>query len=413
VRDALAPLTHRDFRLLFAGRAISFAGTAMAPVALAFAVLELDGSATDLGLVLTLAILPQVVFLLVGGVVADRLPRQQVMVWANLLSGAAQGAAAVLLLTGRAEIWHLAAVAVVRAVASSFFFPAQQGIVPQTVPLALLQPANALLRLTLNVTTIGGAALGGVIVAAAGPGWAIGVDAVTYLVAAAFLLPMRVVAPARSVASGFVSELRHGWGEFRSRTWIWVCVVGFAFANAASASATQVLGPIVAKDALGGASVWGVALAAQGVGLVVGGLIALRARPAFPLRNGVVAMTLTVPPLVLLALEAPWPTLALTMVGGGLAIELFSVFWDTSLQGHVPNEVLSRVSAWDAMGSLVLMPVGFAVVGPLSVALGVSGTLWLCALVTLLAITMQLASRSVRVLPRPGLADLSHASAAQ
>ncbi len=403
MRDALGPLAHRDFRLLFVGRAVSFAGSAMAPVALAFAVLDLGGSATDLGLVLTLAILPQLAFLLVGGVVADRLPRHRIMVWSNVVSGAAQGVAAVLLLTDRAAIWHLAVVAVVRAVASSFFFPAQQAIVPQTVPRPLLQSANALLRLTLNVTTIGGAALGGVIVAAAGPGWAIGFDAATYLVAAAILLPMRVSAPARIEASTFVSDLRGGWNEFRSRTWIWVVVLGFAFSNAASASATQVLGPIVAKDALGGASVWGLALAAQGVGLVVGGLIALRARPAFPLRAGVTSMVLAVPPLVLLAVEAPWPALAISMAGTGLAIELFSVYWDTSLQGHVPNDVLSRVFAWDAMGSLVLMPVAFAIVGPVSATVGVPQTLWVCAVVVAIAITAQLAVRSVRSLPRPDL----------
>ncbi|MDH4176143.1 MAG: MFS transporter [Thermoleophilia bacterium] len=403
MRSALAPLAHRDFRLLFLGRAVSFAGSAMAPVALAFAVLELGGSATDLGIVLTVAILPQLLFLLIGGVVADRLPRHLIMVSSNALSGLAQGAAAVLLLTGRAEIWHLAVIAVVRAVASSFFFPAQQGIVPQLVPRAMLQPANVLLRLTLNVTTIGGAALGGIVVAAAGPGWAIGFDALTYLAAAAILLPMRVAAPARDAATSFVMELRDGWDEFRARTWLWVVVIGFAFSNGASSAATQVLGPIVAKEALGGASVWGLALAGQGVGLVLGGLLALRYRPSRPLRSGVAVMLLVVPPLALLALEAPWPALAASMVGGGIAIELFSVFWDTSLQGHVPNAVLSRVYAWDALGSLVLMPAAFAVVGPVSAAIGITATLWACAAIVAVAITAQLASGSVRQLPRPDL----------
>jgi MFS family permease len=405
VREALAPLSYREFRLLFLGRAVSFAGTAMAPVALAFAVLELDGSATDLGLVLTLAILPQLVFLLVGGVVADRLPRHLVMVSSNVLSGLAQAAAAVLLLSGRAEIWQLAVVAVVRSVATSFFFPAQQGIVPQTVPRWLLQPANALLRLTLNAVTIGGAALGGAIVATAGPGWAIGFDAATYLVAALILALMRVPAHARS-ASSFLGELRLGWVEFSSRTWIWVVVLGFAFSNAASSASTQVLGPVVAREELGGAAVWGIALAAQGLGLVLGGLLALRIRPSYPLRVGVGVMVLLVPPLVLLALEAPWPLLAVSMIGGGVAIELFSVFWDTSLQGHVPNEVLSRVSAWDALGSIVLMPAAFAVVGPLSSAIGISSTLWLCAGIVGVAITAQLLSRSVRLLPRPETTEL-------
>lgn len=395
-----APLRHRDFRLLFLGRVVSFAGSAMAPVALAFAVLGLGGSATDLGLVLTLAILPQVVFLLAGGVLADRLPRNLLMVGSNAAAGVAQAVAAYLLLTGRAEIWHLAVIALVRAVASSFFFPAQQGIVPQTVPPELLQQANALLRLMLNATNIGGAALGGLLVATAGPGWAIALDAISYLVAAAILLPMRVRAPEHDESETFLRELAHGWHAFRTRTWIWVVVLGFAFTNGAESAALNVLGPIVAKESLGGASVWGFVLAAQGVGLVIGSLVALRLRPRRPLFVSVAVMVLLVPPLVLLALEAPWPALAGATVLTGISIELFTVFWDTALQTHVPNDVLSRVSAWDAVGSIVLIPAAFAVVGPVSDAIGIERTLWICSVIVLVGVLAQLLSREVRNLPR-------------
>jgi predicted MFS family arabinose efflux permease len=396
----LAPLRQRNFRLLFLGRVVSFAGSAMAPIALAFAVLELDGSAADLGFVLALAILPQVFFLLVGGVIADRLPRNLVMVGSNVVAGLAQAVAAYLLLTGRAEIWQLAVIALVRAVASSFFFPAQQGIVPQTVPLDELQSANALLRLALNATNIGGAALGGLIVAAAGPGWAIGFDAVTYLAAAAILLPIHVRPPARETATSFVHELRDGWQEFRSRTWIWVVVLGFAFANGAESAGINILGPVIAKESLGGASVWGIVLATMGVGLVLGGVVALRVRPERPLFWGVVATMLIVPALVLLAVEAPWPAIAAATLLTGAGIELFSVFWDTSLQTHVPNEVLSRVSAWDAIGSLVLIPAAYAIVGPVADAIGIDRTLWICAGIVFVAIAAQLLSRDVRELPR-------------
>jgi len=396
----LEPLRARNFRLLFFGRLVSFAGSAMAPVALAFAVLELDGSTTDLGIVLSLAILPQVFFLLVGGVIADRVPRHLVMVASNVVAGVAQGVAAYLLLTGRAEIWHLAAIGLVRAVASSFFFPAMQGIVPQTVPTEQLQPANAMLRLALNATNIGGAALGGVIVAVAGPGWAIAFDALTYLLAAAILLPMHLRAPERTGDASFVRELGDGWREFRSRQWIWVVVLGFAFANAAWASGLNVLGPVVAKESLGGASVWGIVLAGTGIGLVIGGLIALRLRPERPLFVGVVAITLIFPPLVLLAITAPWPVIAASAVVSGIGVELFAVFWDTALQSHVPNDVLSRVSAWDAIGSLVLIPAAYAVIGPLAEAIGIEATLWLCAGVVFVSISGQLLSRDVRDLPR-------------
>jgi len=397
---ALAPLRERDFRLLFLGRTVSFAGSAMAPVALAFAVLELGGSATELGLVLAIAILPQVFFLLIGGVIADRFPRHLVMVGSNLVAGVAQAVAAYLLLTGKAEIWHLAVIALVRAVASSFFFPAMQGIVPQTVPTEQLQPANALLRLALNATSIGGAALGGLLVATAGPGWAVAIDALTYLAAAAILLPMHIRAPERDVDTSFIHELREGWGEFHSRQWIWVVVLGFAFANAAEAAGLYVLGPVVAEESLGGASVWGLVLAATGVGLVLGGLLALRLEPERPLLVGVSAITLNFPPLVLLAIEAPWPLIALSALVAGIGIELFSVFWDTALQTHVPNEVLSRVSAWDAIGSLVLIPAAYAVVGPLASAIGTEATLWTCSAIVVVAIAAQLLSREVRELPR-------------
>lgn len=372
----------------------------MAPVALAFAVLELGGSATELGLVLGLAILPQVFFLLIGGVIADRFPRHLVMVGSNLVAGVAQAVAAYLLITGKAEIWHLAVIALVRAVASSFFFPAMQGIVPQTVPTEQLQPANALLRLALNSTSIGGAALGGLLVAAAGPGWAVAIDALTYLSAAAILLPMHIRAPERDVDTSFMHELREGWGEFRSRRWIWVVVLGFAFANAAEAAGLYVLGPVVAEESLGGASVWGLVLAATGVGLVLGGLLALRLKPERPLLVGVSAIALIFPPLVLLAIEAPWPMIALSALVAGIGVELFSVFWDTALQTHVPNEVLSRVSAWDAIGSLVLIPAAYAVIGPIADAIGIEATLWICAGIVLTAISAQLLSREVRELPR-------------
>ena len=396
----LAPLRQRNFRLLFFGRVVSFAGSAMAPVALAFAVLELDGSPTDLGFVLALAILPQLFFLLAGGVIADRLPRNLVMVGSNLVAGVAQAAAALLLLSGMAEIWQLAVIAFVRAIASSFFYPAQQGIVPQTVAAEQLQSANALLRLALNATTIGGAALGGLLVAAAGPGWAIGFDALTYFAAAAILLPMRVRAPGRTASTSFVRELGDGWREFSSRTWIWIVVIGSAFANAAEAAGLNILGPVIARESLGGAAVWGLVLAATGVGLVLGGLLALRFRPERPLLVGVVAITLLFPPLVMLAIEAPWPVIAASTLLAGIGIELFSVFWDTSLQTHVPNEVLSRVSAWDAIGSLVLIPAAYAIVGPLADAIGVEETLWLCAGIVFAAVTAQLLSREVRELAR-------------
>jgi MFS family permease len=171
--SSTAPLREREFRLLFAGRTVSLVGTAIAPVALAFAVLDLTGSKTDLGLILAAREVPLIVFLLVGGIWADRLPRNRVMVGANVVSGLTQATAAALLITGNAEIWHLAALAALNGSASAFFFPASAGVVPQTVPAPLLQQANAFLALAVNGAMIGGAAAAGFLVAAFGAGWAI------------------------------------------------------------------------------------------------------------------------------------------------------------------------------------------------------------------------------------------------
>ena len=330
LRDALAPLALREFRLLFAGRLISFVGSAVAPVALAFAVIdELDGSATALGLVLMAGWAPQIVFILVGGVVSDRLPRHLVLVGSNVVSGVAQLVIAGLLLAGSAELWHLAVAQVVRGVANSFFFPASTGLVPQTVPERLLQQANALLRMTTNASMVFGAAAGGLLVAMAGAGWALAFDGVTYLASAAVLLAMRIPGLERA-GSSFVADLRGGWNEFRSRQWLWVIVLAALLGNMASSGSVQVLGPVVADSALGGAAVWGAILSAQAAGLIIGGAIALRLRPRRPLLVGQCAVLFWGLPLLGLALELPAVAIAALTLVAGIGLELFGVYWDTA-----------------------------------------------------------------------------------
>jgi MFS family permease len=249
----LGPLREREFRLLFAGRTISMAGSAMAPVALAFAVLNtLHGSATDLGLVLAARQVPTVLFLLFGGVLADRLPRHRVMVASNVLSGASQAASAALLLTGHAQLWQLGVLAAVNGTSSAFFFPASTGIVPQTVTVSMLGQANATLRLALNATNIGGAAIGGIVVAASSPGWAIAFDAATYGLAAVTIGAMNLPPGLRIEGSTVLTELHDGWRDFWSRTWLWAIVLQFGIVNAVEQGAVQIFGPTIAKRDLGG-----------------------------------------------------------------------------------------------------------------------------------------------------------------
>ena len=213
---SLGPLGERRFFLLFAGRTISMLGSTIAPVALAFAVVDLTGSPSDLGLVLAASFVPQILFLVVGGVWADRVPRHVVMVSADLVGAAAQGTLAVLLLTGTAQVWHIVCVACVRGVAAAFFMPASTGVVPQTVSPGQLQQANAILGFSRNTTAILGAAGGGLLVAGLGPGLALAVDAATYVVGACFLAFLRLP-PLPAARRHFAQELREGWAEFRGR----------------------------------------------------------------------------------------------------------------------------------------------------------------------------------------------------
>jgi MFS family permease len=379
----LGPLVHREFRLLFLGRVVSFFGNALAPIALAFAVLDLTGSKSDLGLVLAARTLPQVVFLLLGGIWADRLPRHRVMVGSSLLSGASQGLLALLLISHTAELWHLIVLSAANGSASAFFFPASSGVIPQTVDPSLIQQANALLRLALNATWIGGAAVGGLFVAAFGPGWAVALDAISFALGALFIGLMRLPAGLRMEGSTMVTELREGWQEFRSRTWLWTLVAQFSLLNAALISAMSVLGPAVAKEHLGGAAAWGAILTCESGGLFVGGMLMLRARPQRLLLVANLGVLLAGLPVLLLAFPAPSFAIAVGALVAGIGLETFSVLWDTAMQENVPQEKLSRVYSYDALGSFALIPLAQALIGPIAESLGTRATLFgACALVT-------------------------------
>ena len=406
----LGPLRERRFRFLFLGRTTSFIGNAFANIALAFAVLDLTGSKADLGLVLAARSLPQVLFLLVGGIWADRLPRHRVMVFSNVASGLSQGAIAILLLTGQAEIWQVAALAAANGLSSAFFFPAASGIVPQTVPPGMLQQANAILRLGQNASWIGGAALGGLVVAVTSPGIGIAVDAASFLVAAVLLAMIRLPATLRMEASNFLGELADGWREFSSRTWLWVIVLQFGFVNAMILGVEGVLGPAIADDELGGAAPWGLILTAQSLGLVAGGLILLRFRPRRLLLTATLAFLLTIP--FALGLAGPLPVAALILLAAiaGIGLETFGIMWDTTMQQEIPQEKLSRVYSYDALGSFVLIPLGVAIVGPVSELIGTRATILGASAISLTATLAVLLVRDVRTIERKASEPLVEAS---
>ena len=372
----------------------------MAPIALAFAVLQLTGSKSDLGFVLAARSAPQIVFILIGGIWADRLPRNQVMLGSSVLSGASQGTLAVLLLSGHAQLWHLLAISAVNGTSSAFFFPASAGIVPQTVPPLMLQQANALVRLALNSSLVIGAAAGGGIVAAVGPGWAVAVDAATFGAGALFAGAMRLPSIEPTEMPSFLRELAEGWRAFRSRTWLWVIVLQFSFVNAASAGAFQVLGPVQAKAHFGGAGAWGAILACESAGLILGGLTMLRVRPQRMLLVATFGVLALAPPLVLLGPPAPAIAVAGAAFAMGFGIEVFSVSWDTTMQQQIPGEMLSRVYAYDMLGSIALIPIGFAIAGPVADAIGTRATLYAAAALVAGATLPVFGVRNVRQLRR-------------
>jgi predicted MFS family arabinose efflux permease len=400
---ALEPLRYRDFRWLIAGRSTSYLGNAVAPIALAFAVLDLTGSVSDLGWVVGARSITNVALLLFGGVVADRLPRAVVLTASCAAAALTQGAVAALVLTGTATVTWLIVLGAVNGAVSAMAFPAAAALTPQTVPVSLVRPANALLRLSTNSALVGGAAVGGVLVAAVGPGWGIAVDAAMFATSGALFSRIRVadVHAGTAVADepSTWRRLREGWGEFTQRRWVWVVVLQFMVVNASLTGGIAVLGPAVADDSFGRRA-WGFVLATQTLGMVVGGLIALRWQPRHALRYGVALTSLTAVPLLVLAHAPSAVVLAVTMLADGIAIEQFGVAWDVSLQQNVPADRLARVYSYDAVGSFVAIPVGQMLVGPIAAGVGVEATLTGAAVLVVMATLAALASGSVRGLRR-------------
>jgi len=394
------PLAQRNFRLLVGCDVTSMVGTAMAFVAVPFAVLDSGGSVGDIGYVAAAGLVPTIAFLLFGGVLADRLPRQQVMVAANIGQGLAQAAFAVLVLTGNAQLWEMMLLSAARGCAFGFYMPAAQGLLPQTVPADQLAAANAVRRLGLNGAQIGGSALGGIVVAAVGPGWGLVADAASYGIAALLRAGLRFDKLPPIARSGIVHELREGWDAFISRRWLWAIVVQFGLVNATFVGAFNVLGPALAKTDLGGAGNWGLILAAQSVGAVLGATLMLRYRPGRLLHSASLAVPLMALPLLALAGPLPVAVIAAAALLAGAGTEIFSVNWSTALQEQIPSNLLSRVAAYDALGSFALTPIGTALAGPIALAIGTTATLAGAALLIVVSAAAVLSVPEVRALTR-------------
>jgi hypothetical protein len=379
---SLEVLRERGFARYLAASTISTLGSGMAMVALAFAVLEFGG-ATDLGIVLLAREIPIVILLLLGGVFADRIPRRTILVSTDLVKGAAQVATAILLFTGSANVWNVALLQAVFGVSAAFSRPATTGLVREAVSDARLQEANALLGLSSSVLSIAGPAIGALIVATGSPAWAIAVDSITFFASAALIGSMHLTATVRIASASILADLRDGWREFVERPWAVAMVASFGLFQLTYFPALLVLGPLVAKQQLGGAAAWGTILAVESLGAVAGGLFALRLRFNRPL---VASQLLVVPAgLLLAALAVPLPLIGLAVVSFavGIGFALGNTLWMTALQRNVPEHALSRISSFDWLGSVALNPIGYALIGPIAAAVGTSETLAVAALLNI------------------------------
>jgi predicted MFS family arabinose efflux permease len=396
----------RDFRLLLTDRLIAPASVGFSIVGVSFAVLKVTGSAADLSYVLAAQIAPSLVFALIGGVAADRFPPQRVIIAANLLMALGEGTFGLLALTSSPPLWAMIGLEAITGTGVAIFYPASQALLPRLVPREALQEASAISRLVMNVGQMAGAALAGLLVAVAGAGWALVLCGIGMVSTIPMLLAIRGSRPVTgqeatqagpdAAGQSMLTELREGWSEFRSHTWLWVIVAQFCVVMMAWYGAFSVLGPVVAREHLGGPAAWGAITAADAFGLIAGGLAALRFTPRRPmlfvvLTGGAVAIS----PLSL-AMVLPLPAVCLASFGLGVFIEMMMVQWTVTMARNIPSDKLARVSSYDVLGSVMAMPAGALIAGPLGTAIGAARAQYAAAAVIVIASALALIPRDVR-----------------
>jgi MFS family permease len=399
MKSYLGVLRHPSFRYLFLGQSASVVGDRAVVVALALYVTQRTGSATDLGLILAAQTVPLVALILFGGVWADRLPRHRIMIVTDVTRAALHGVLAALIFAGSAQVWEIMVIEALFGGAQAFFQPAYSGLLPQTVPEPEIQDARALTESVSNVAFLVGPALATAVVLGIGAGEAFVFDALTFVASAVLLLRVRPRARGEAIqAQPMLRELHDGWREVRSRTWVWVIILVFTGSVMAVFAPWYSLAPVIARDTYGGAGLFGVLESVAGLGAVVGAIAGLGWRPRRPLFVGmllVIAWPLTDG---LFALHAPLELVVVGAFGTGFGFSLLMIWWETALARHIPPHALSRVSAWDWMGSLALLPLGYAVAGPLAQAFGARTVLGIGSAIGLALIVVGVLPRSVRAL---------------
>jgi MFS family permease len=395
-------LRRRDFLLLLADRLIAPGALAFSIVGVSFAVLDAGGTPADLSYVLAAQIAPCLVFCLVGGVIADRIAPQKVIAASNLLIALGEGTFGILVLTGRPQLWQMILLEVLTGTGIATFYPASQALLPSLVPDGELQQASSLSRLAMNLAMMGGAAVAGVVVAVVGPGWALTICGAGVTATVPMLLSIKGGASSREPSgASMLRDLREGWSEFRSHTWLWVIVGQYGLVMMAWYGGFEVLGPVVAKAHLGGAAAWGAVMAAQSVGLVAGGLLSLWRAPKHPMR--LVAGAGVVLALTPLALAMLWPLALVCVVSFvvGTATEYMMVVWTVTMARNIRPEALARTSGYDGLGSMMATPLGALIAGPAATHFGVGRVQYVAAALIAAVSLLALLPREVRTRTDP------------
>jgi MFS family permease len=389
------------FYQFFAARTISNFGNGMSPVALAFGVLEIAGAdAVSLSLVQGARTVPILLLLIVGGTIADKYGRAKVMGLADMWLSVLILIAAWSFITGSPSVWLLTIVGLLSGLLNGIWYPAFAGLVPIIVPEEKLQSANAAIGFGSNIAFMFGTAGAGLVVLYFGVGWALVIDALTFLIAGALVYPLSKLPQPGQALQGekvnFLQELRLGWKEFRTRSWLVTIVIAFAFINMTFEAIWAVLGALQTREHYDGAATWGLVLGFMSLGFLAGTVIANKIRPKYPLR--LVMILMLAEPVFTLAFGTVQPLfiLLISAVAVGIAMDIFYVMWSTTIQQNVPSESLSRVNSYDSFGSFVFGPLGIIVAGPLAIAIGVNETLIIGAAISAVAILASLLVPGVR-----------------
>jgi MFS family permease len=390
----------RNLRRLVISRFVSNLGNGLGPVAVAFGVLELpNGDGKSLSLVMAATSLALVLFSLLGGVIGDRFPRAWVVGGADILLAILVIANGIAYVTGNGSVILFTVVGFFSGLLNAIWYPAMSALTSDLAEPEILQDSNAATMLSGNIALILGTAVAGIIVATIGPGWAIIIDGVTFLIAGLLVYSMRSATPVveRSETSSTIHEIKTGWREFSSRRWVFLAVVSFSFVVSMERAVYSVLGPLVADEKLGGPKPWSLILATWAIGSVVGVLFAAKVRPRYPIRVAIITQF----PLFLwffsLANTTNVYLIAIFSFFVGIAFDFFYVLWVTTLQQHIPKESLSKVMSYDVLGSLALAPIGIAVAGPIAEHYGTSPVLNVISFAFIVCMAAPLLSREVRM----------------